>query len=100
MSAICSSTTIKRKKRLAACQFTRLRADWEDAPTTPFKSPLELGAHLRELTSATPGAAAKMLPPSRLGDLQLHQAFERKRASFYRFLFPQYFGQSLQHAPC
>ena len=41
----------------------------KDAPTTPFKSPFELGAHLREFTSATPDAAAKMLPPSRLGDL-------------------------------
>ena len=41
----------------------------KDAPTTPFKSPFELGAHLREFISATPGAAAKMLPPSRLGDL-------------------------------
>ena len=40
-----------------------------DAPTTPFKSPFKSGAHLREFTSATPGAAAQMLSPSRLGDL-------------------------------
>ncbi len=41
----------------------------KDAPTTPVKSPFELGAHLREFISATPGAAANMLPKSRLGDL-------------------------------
>ena len=38
------------------------------APTTPFKSPFKSGAHLREFTSATPGAA-QTLSPSRLGDL-------------------------------
>lgn len=38
------------------------------APATPFKSPFKSGAHLREFTSATPGAA-QTLSPSRLGDL-------------------------------
>ncbi len=38
------------------------------APTTPFKSPFKSGAHMREFTSATPGAA-QTLSPSRLGDL-------------------------------
>ena len=38
------------------------------APTTPFKSPFKSGGHMREFTSATPGAA-QTLSPSRLGDL-------------------------------
>jgi hypothetical protein len=40
-----------------------------DAPATPFKSPFKSGAHMREFTSATPGAAVQTLSPSRLGDL-------------------------------
>ncbi len=40
-----------------------------DAPTTPFKSPFKSGGHMREFTSATPGAASQTLSPSRLGDL-------------------------------
>ena len=39
-----------------------------DAPTTPFKSPFKSGGHMREFTSATPGAV-QTLSPSRLGDL-------------------------------
>ena len=35
MSAICASTTIKRKKLLAACQSTRLRADWATGMPQP-----------------------------------------------------------------
>ena len=71
-----------------------------DAPTTPFKSPFKSGAHLREFTSPTPGAAAQMLSPSRLGDLYQNciKLSNENVRHFNFFLFTQYFGQSLQHA--
>jgi len=92
MSAICASTTIKRKKLLAACQSTRLRADWATGMPQP---PLS-----KEFTSATPGAAAQMLSPSRLGDLYQNciKLSNENVRHFNFFLFTQYFGQSLQHA--
>ena len=70
----------------------------KDAPTTPYKSPFELGAHLN--LSVPPLAPQQKCCPRRVSVIfkRITSSFRTKTCVLLSFFIPS-FCQSLQHAP-